>query len=53
MLMGKAIRHNDMIRDGEHVLVAISGGKDSISLLWLLRERTNRSPIEYVRMVVM
>lgn len=53
MLMGKAIHHKDMIRDGDHVLVAVSGGKDSISLLWLLRERINRIPIEHARIMVM
>ena len=37
----------DMIRDGDHVMVAVSGGKDSISLLWLLRERLHRVPIQY------
>lgn len=53
MLMGKAIHHKDMIRGADHVLVAVSGGKDSISLLWLLRERINRIPIEYARIMVM
>ncbi len=46
-LMGKAIHSREMIRDGDHVMVAVSGGKDSMSLLWLLRERINRVPIEY------
>lgn len=46
-MMGKAIYHLDMIRDGDHVLVAVSGGKDSLSLLWLMRERIGRIPIEY------
>ncbi|MFH1242847.1 MAG: ATP-binding protein [Pseudomonadota bacterium] len=46
-LLGKAIHHHNMIRDGDHVLVAVSGGKDSLSLLWLLRERIRRIPIEY------
>ena len=45
--MGKAIHSREMIRDGDHVMVAVSGGKDSMSLLWLLRERINRIPIEY------
>ena len=36
-----------MIKDGDHVLVAVSGGKDSMALLWLLRERIKRIPIEY------
>ena len=46
-LMGKAIHSREMIRDGDHVMIAVSGGKDSMSLLWLLRERINRIPIEY------
>jgi tRNA 2-thiocytidine biosynthesis protein TtcA len=45
--MGKALHTHDMIRDGDHVLVAVSGGKDSKSLLWLLRERIRRVPINY------
>ena len=46
-LMGKALHSRDMIRDGDHVLVAVSGGKDSISLLGLLRDRLARVPIKY------
>jgi len=46
-LTGKAIHENEMIKNGDHVLVAVSGGKDSMSLLWLLRERLKRIPIEY------
>jgi len=46
-LTGKAIHNHQMIRDGDHVLVAVSGGKDSMALLWLLRERIKRIPIEY------
>ncbi len=46
-LMGKAIHHNRMIHDGDHILVAVSGGKDSLSLLWLLRDRISRIPIDY------
>ena len=46
-LTGKAIHSRMMIRDGDHVLVAISGGKDSLALLWLLRERLARIPIKY------
>ena len=45
--MGKAIHNRKMIRDGDHVMVAVSGGKDSLALLWLLRERIKRIPIEY------
>lgn len=46
-LMGKAIHNHEMIRDGDHVMVAVSGGKDSVALLWLLSERIKRIPIEY------
>jgi tRNA 2-thiocytidine biosynthesis protein TtcA len=46
-LMGKAIHTQGMIQDGDHVMVAVSGGKDSMSLLWLLRERIKRIPVEY------
>ena len=46
-LMGKAIYTKQMIQDGDHILVSVSGGKDSFSLLWLLRDRIKRIPIEY------
>ncbi len=46
-LMGKAIHAGQMIRDGDHVMVSVSGGKDSLVLLWLLRERLKRIPIKY------
>jgi tRNA 2-thiocytidine biosynthesis protein TtcA len=46
-LAGKAIHNQQMIRDGDHVMVAVSGGKDSLALLWLLRDRIKRIPIEY------
>lgn len=36
-----------MIEDGDHVLVGVSGGKDSLALLWLLRERLKRIPMTY------
>ena len=45
--MGKAIHNLKMIEDGDNILVAVSGGKDSMALLWLLRERIKRIPIEY------
>jgi tRNA 2-thiocytidine biosynthesis protein TtcA len=51
-LMGKAIHSRDMIRDGDHVMVAVSGGKDSMSLLWLLKDRLKRIPIQYRIMAV-
>ncbi len=46
-LMGKGIHSRNMICDGDHIMVAVSGGKDSLALLWLLKERIKRIPIEY------
>jgi tRNA 2-thiocytidine biosynthesis protein TtcA len=51
-LMGKAISSFQMIEDGDRVLVAASGGRDSLSLLWLLRDRLKRIPITYTLMAV-
>jgi tRNA 2-thiocytidine biosynthesis protein TtcA len=46
-LCGKAIHGWAMIGDGDRVAVGLSGGKDSLSLLWLLVERLRRVPIDY------
>lgn len=46
-LLGKAISNYQMISDGDRILVAVSGGQDSISLLWLLRDCLKRIPIDY------
>jgi tRNA 2-thiocytidine biosynthesis protein TtcA len=46
-LCGRALHGWDMIADGDRVAVGLSGGKDSLSLLWLLAERVRRIPIDY------
>jgi tRNA 2-thiocytidine biosynthesis protein TtcA len=46
-LTGKAIHRSRMIQEGDRILVAVSGGYDSMSMLWLLRDRLKRIPITY------
>lgn len=46
-LVGKAVHHYGLIDPGDRIAVAVSGGKDSLLLLWLLRERLRRVPIHY------
>ena len=45
--INKVIREYDMIRDGDRVCVALSGGKDSLSLLRLLDWRRQMVPQRY------
>ena len=46
-LVGKALHTYHMIEDGDRILVALSGGKDSLTMLWILNERLSRIPIRY------
>lgn len=46
-LMGRAVQRYGLIDAEDRVLVALSGGVDSTSLLWLLNERLQRIPIAY------
>jgi tRNA 2-thiocytidine biosynthesis protein TtcA len=45
--LGKAVHDYGMIRDGDRILVGLSGGADSLTLLWLLAERRRRVPVRY------
>jgi len=45
--VGKALHHYDMIADGDRIVVGLSGGKDSMTLMWILAERLKRIPINY------
>lgn len=45
--MGKALHRYEMISDGDRIVVGVSGGADSLSLMWMLTERQSRIPINY------
>jgi tRNA 2-thiocytidine biosynthesis protein TtcA len=46
-LMGRALHRYGLINAEDRILVALSGGVDSTSLLWLLHNRLSRIPIVY------
>lgn len=45
--VGRAIFDYDMIQDNDKILVAVSGGKDSLTLLKILSDRLKFIPITY------
>ncbi|RLA92655.1 MAG: tRNA 2-thiocytidine(32) synthetase TtcA, partial [Deltaproteobacteria bacterium] len=45
--MGAAILDYNMLSEGDRILVGVSGGKDSLSLLKLFLMRKRRVPIEF------
>jgi len=45
--VGKAIHAYDMIDAGEKLAVGLSGGKDSLTLCWILQNRLKHIPVDY------
>lgn len=45
--VGRAIADYKMIREGDRVLLGLSGGKDSLSLLHILRHLQRHAPIKF------
>ncbi|OJA03851.1 tRNA 2-thiocytidine(32) synthetase TtcA, partial [Bathymodiolus thermophilus thioautotrophic gill symbiont] len=45
--VGKAIADFGMIRTGDKILLAVSGGKDSLSLFHILRHFQAHSPVKF------
>ncbi|WP_456432033.1 tRNA lysidine(34) synthetase [Thermosulfuriphilus sp.] len=51
-LVGRALHRYQMLQDGDRVAVALSGGEDSLVLLWTLRQWQKKAPIRYDLVVI-
>jgi tRNA 2-thiocytidine biosynthesis protein TtcA len=45
--IGRAMHDYSMLADGDQVLIAVSGGVDSLVLSWILNNWQHKAPIRY------
>jgi len=45
--IGKVIHKYNLIQDGDRIFVAVSGGKDSLTMLYFLKEFQKKAPINF------
>lgn len=45
--VSRGLRTYPMIEDGDRIVVGVSGGKDSLTLLWSLADKRSRAPVRY------
>ncbi len=45
--VGKCLHRYNMISEGDRIAVGLSGGKDSLTMTWILNKRRHRIPVNY------
>lgn len=45
--IGKANEDHNLVEEGDHIAIGLSGGKDSTTLVWLMNEWRKFSPVQF------